>query len=82
MPSKARGSGLTKRFSRFILDQGGVVSPVLANLFLHYVFDDFMVRRFPSIRWERYTDDDIAMGEYERSKPGEIVIHDRNLFAH
>lgn len=29
--------------------QGGVISPVLANLFLHHVFDDFMSKEFPSI---------------------------------
>ena len=40
--------------------QGGVISPVLANLFLHYVFDDFMVREFKSIPWARYADDGIA----------------------
>mgnify|MGYP006377111275 FL=1 len=40
--------------------QGGVISPVLANLFLHYVFDDFMVKEFPSIPWVRYADDGIA----------------------
>lgn len=40
--------------------QGGVISPVLANLFLHYVFDDFMVKEFPSISWARYADDGIA----------------------
>ena len=40
--------------------QGGVISPVLANLFLHYVFDDYMVKEFPSIPWARYADDGIA----------------------
>ena len=40
--------------------QGGVISPVLANLFLHYTFDDFMVKQFPTILWERYTDDGVA----------------------
>ena len=40
--------------------QGGVISPVLANLFLHYVFDDFMTKEFPSIPWARYADDGIA----------------------
>ncbi|KMJ58526.1 DNA polymerase [Bacillus sp. LL01] len=40
--------------------QGGVISPVLANLFLHYTFDDFMVKEFPSIPWARYADDGIA----------------------
>lgn len=37
--------------------QGGVISPVLANLFLHYVFDDFMSKEFPNIPWIRYADD-------------------------
>lgn len=40
--------------------QGGVISPVLANLFLHYIFDDFMVREFPTIPWARYADDGIT----------------------
>lgn len=37
--------------------QGGVISPVLANLFMHYMFDDWMVRNFPNCPWERYADD-------------------------
>jgi len=37
--------------------QGGVVSPCLANLFLHYAFDMWMVRNFPGIPFERYADD-------------------------
>ncbi len=40
--------------------QGGVISPVLANLFLHYVFDDFMTKEFPNIPFERYADDGVA----------------------
>jgi group II intron reverse transcriptase/maturase len=40
--------------------QGGVISPVLANLFLHYTFDDFMTKEFPNIQWARYADDGIA----------------------
>lgn len=40
--------------------QGGVVSPVLANLFLHYVFDIWMTRRFPGILWCRYADDGLV----------------------
>ena len=39
--------------------QGGVISPVLANLFLHYAFDDFMGKEFPSILWARYADDGV-----------------------
>ena len=37
--------------------QGGVVSPLLANLFMHYAFDVWMKRRFPSVQFERYADD-------------------------
>lgn len=40
--------------------QGGVISPVLANLFLHYAFDDFMTKEFPTIQWARYADDGIT----------------------
>jgi RNA-directed DNA polymerase len=40
--------------------QGGVISPVLANLFLHYVFDKWMERNRPQDPWARYADDGIA----------------------
>ena len=40
--------------------QGGVVSPLLANLFLHYAFDVWMQRTFPSVRFERYADDAVV----------------------
>ncbi len=37
--------------------QGGVISPLLANLFLHYAFDMWMNREFPSNPFARYADD-------------------------
>ena len=40
--------------------QGGVISPLLANLFLHYAFDLWMRRNFPDILFERYADDAIC----------------------
>lgn len=40
--------------------QGGVISPLLANLFLHYAFDQWMQRNDPSIPFERYADDVIC----------------------
>ena len=40
--------------------QGGVISPVLANLFLHYVFDKWIKTNFPQNPWERYVDDGIS----------------------
>ena len=40
--------------------QGGVISPLLANLFLHYAFDVWMARQFPQLPFERYADDAIV----------------------
>jgi RNA-directed DNA polymerase len=40
--------------------QGGVISPVLANLFLHYVFDMWMKKNRPQNPWARYADDGIV----------------------
>jgi RNA-directed DNA polymerase len=37
--------------------QGSAISPLLANLFMHYAFDTWMARTFPTIRFERYCDD-------------------------
>jgi RNA-directed DNA polymerase len=37
--------------------QGGVISPLLANLFLHYAFDCWMQRTYPHMPFERYADD-------------------------
>jgi RNA-directed DNA polymerase len=37
--------------------QGGVISPLLANIFLHHVFDEWMRREFPGCPFERYADD-------------------------
>ena len=39
---------------------GGVVSPVLANLFMHYVFDKWLEREFPAVEFERYADDAVV----------------------
>jgi group II intron reverse transcriptase/maturase len=40
--------------------QGGVVSPILANLFMHYAFDAWMARTFPNLPWCRYADDGLV----------------------
>ena len=37
--------------------QGSAVSPVIANLFLHWAFDAWTVREFPDCPFERYADD-------------------------
>ncbi len=46
--------------------QGSVISPVLANLFLHYAFDEWMRRNRPHVLFERYADDAII---HVRTKP-------------
>jgi RNA-directed DNA polymerase len=40
--------------------QGSAISPFLANLFLHYAFDRWMVRYFPGCPFERFADDAIV----------------------
>ena len=37
--------------------QGSAISPVLANLFMHYAFDTWLARQFPAVTFERYCDD-------------------------
>ncbi|MCA1693632.1 MAG: group II intron reverse transcriptase/maturase [Actinobacteria bacterium] len=39
--------------------QGSAISPVLANLFLHYALDVWIGREFPAVPFERYADDAI-----------------------
>ena len=46
--------------------QGGVISPLLANLFLHYAFDRWMAIKFPSIPFARYADDIVCHCVTER----------------
>jgi len=45
--------------------QGSAISPLLANLFMHYALDAWMAREFPTIEFERYCDD--------------VVVHCRTL---
>lgn len=40
--------------------QGSVIGPLLANLFMHYTFDEWMRRKYPHIPFERYADDTIC----------------------
>jgi RNA-directed DNA polymerase len=45
--------------------QGGVISPLLANIYLHFTFDKWMKETYPHIHFERYADD--------------IVVHCRSM---
>jgi RNA-directed DNA polymerase len=46
--------------------QGSAISPVLANLFMHYAFDAWMAREFPTVPFERYADDAVVHCTSER----------------
>jgi RNA-directed DNA polymerase len=46
--------------------QGGPISPLIANIFLHYGFDMWMVREFPGVRFERFADDAVVHCVTER----------------
>ena len=57
-----RNSGISYRLFKLkvIYCVGGVISPLLANLFLHYAFDKWMQGHYPQIPFERYADDGIC----------------------
>jgi RNA-directed DNA polymerase len=40
--------------------QGSAASPILANLFMHFAFDNWMARRFPGCPFERFADDAVV----------------------
>ena len=46
--------------------QGGVISPLLMNLFMHYAFDIWMQRSFPACPFARYADDAVVHCRTER----------------
>ena len=50
--------------------QGSAISPVLANLFMHYAFDLWLEREFPLVRFERYADDAVihSVSEHQARK--------------
>jgi RNA-directed DNA polymerase len=54
--------------------QGSAVSPVLANLFMHYAFDSWIVREHPTVQFERYADDIVVHCVTRRQ--AEVVLAD------
>jgi RNA-directed DNA polymerase len=58
--------------------QGSSVSPVLANLFMHYAFDVWMARNFPDCPFERYADDAVVhCRTQERARQVRAALEER-----
>src|SRR4051812_24766798 len=74
-PPVPAGTVLKCRFCQIV---GGVASPVLANLFLHYAFDVWMHRNHPGIPFERYADDAIChCGSEEQAATLRVALENR-----
>jgi RNA-directed DNA polymerase len=56
--------------------QGSAISPLLANMFMHYAFDVWMARELPGVPFERYCDDIIVHARSERQ-----ALHVRAMVA-
>jgi RNA-directed DNA polymerase len=69
-PMQAKDGHLTAREKG--TPQGGVISPLLANLILHYAFDEWMRINHPQIKFERFADDVIV---HCRSEAEAQAIH-------
>jgi RNA-directed DNA polymerase len=57
-PLQRRGGALVARDRG--TPQGSAISPLIANIFLHYALDAWMSREFPAVPFERYADDVIV----------------------
>jgi len=59
--------------------QGSVISPLLANLFLHYAFDEWMRRNLKNIPFERYADDIVVHGISEKQAEWIAALIEKRL---
>jgi RNA-directed DNA polymerase len=57
-PLQQKGGQLIKRDRG--TPQGGVISPLLANIFMHHAFDVWLERHFPYVKFERFADDSLV----------------------
>ncbi|MBK8876442.1 MAG: hypothetical protein IPN13_22185 [Bacteroidetes bacterium] len=61
--------------------QGGVISPLLANLFLHVVFDEWMFKHHPEKPFGRYADDIIVHCKTEKQAKY-MLVRSKNVCRH
>ena len=58
--------------------QGSAISPLLANVFMHYAFDRWLVQEFPDVRFERYCDDAVVhCASEEQARQVRAALADR-----
>ena len=79
-------AGVVKRDGSLALSltgtpQGGVISPLLANIFLHVVFDKWMEKQHPEKPFERYADDIVVHCKTEKQAKFmlRVISHRMNL---
>ncbi|MDQ3534168.1 MAG: reverse transcriptase domain-containing protein [Bacteroidota bacterium] len=70
---------IRKRFTG--TPQGGVISPLLANLFLHVVFDKWMDKYHPEKPFERYADDIVVHCKTEKQAQFMLRVIDQRMRA-
>ena len=61
--------------------QGGVISPLLANIFLHVVFDEWMEKNHPDKPFERYADDIIVHCKTEKQAKFVLAVIQQRMHA-
>jgi group II intron reverse transcriptase/maturase len=61
--------------------QGGVVSPLLANLFLHYAFDKWLQKHYPNTPWCRYADDGLVHCRSEAEAKQMLAVLEQRFSA-
>jgi RNA-directed DNA polymerase len=59
--------------------QGSAISPVLANLFMHYAFDKWLEREFAAVKFERYADDAVVHCATERQAKEVLAALDARM---
>jgi RNA-directed DNA polymerase len=59
--------------------QRSAISPVLANLFMHYAFDKWLEREFPAVEFERYADDAVVHCATERRAEEVLAALERRM---
>ncbi|MEN0016668.1 MAG: group II intron reverse transcriptase/maturase, partial [Bacteroidota bacterium] len=68
-PIRGEDGQLTYRTGRGT-PQGGIISPILANLFLHYALDKWLCKHYPQTKFVRYADDVIIHANSEQEARG------------